>query len=62
MVEVLLLFVGYFSLSSHFEQSVSGGLITIRFFPLEICAAIIVCGVLVGGLGCLVSLKQFMRT
>jgi cell division transport system permease protein len=61
LLGLLVLFVGYLSLSSHFEQSVSGGLITIRFFPLEICAAIIVCGILVGGLGCLVSLKQFMR-
>lgn len=59
---LLVLFVGYLSLSSHFEQSVSGSLITIRFFPLEMCTAIIVGGILVGGLGCLVSLKQFMRT
>lgn len=61
LLGLLVLFVGYFSLSSHFEQSVSGSLITIRFFPPEMCAAIIVGGILVGGLGCLVSLKQFMR-
>ena len=61
LLGLLVLFVGYLSLSSHFEQSVSGSLITIRFFPIEICAAIIICGILVGGLGCLVSLKQFMR-
>ena len=61
LLGLLVLFVGYFSLSSHFEQSVSGNLITIRFFPPEMCAAIIVGGILVGGLGCLVSLKQFMR-
>ncbi|MGD9009668.1 MAG: permease-like cell division protein FtsX [Desulfobacteraceae bacterium] len=62
LLGLLVLFAGYLSLSSHVEQSVSGSLITIRFFPLEMCAAIIVGGILVGGLGCLVSLKQFMRT
>lgn len=62
LLGLLVLFAGYLSLSSHFEQSVSGSLITIRFFPPEMCAAIIVGGILVGGLGCLVSLKQFMRT
>jgi cell division transport system permease protein len=62
LLGLLVLFVGYLSLSSHFEQSVSDSLLTIRFFPIEICFAIIVCGIFVGGLGCLVSLKQFMRT
>jgi cell division transport system permease protein len=62
LLGLLVLFAGYLSLSSHVEQSVSGSLITIRFFPPEMCAAIIVGGILVGGLGCLVSLKQFMRT
>jgi cell division transport system permease protein len=62
LLGLLLLFGGYYWLSSHIEQSVSGSLIAVRFFPLDVCAAIIVCGVLVGGLGCLVSLKQFMRT
>lgn len=59
---LLVLFIGYFSLSSHFEQTVSGSLISIRFFSLQISAAIVLGGILVGGLGSLVSLKQFMRT
>lgn len=62
LLGLVILFIGYLSLSSHFEQSVSGSLITIRFFSLEICAAIVAGGILIGGLGCLVSLKQFMRS
>ncbi len=62
LLGLLVLFAGYLSLSSHVEHNVSGSFITIRFFPVEICAAFIVGGILVGGLGCLVSLKQFMRT
>ena len=62
LVGLMVLFIGYLSLSSHFEQTVSGSLISIRFFSLQISAAIVLGGILVGGLGSLVSLKQFMRT
>ena len=62
LVGLIVLFIGYISLSSHFEQTVSGSLISIRFFSVQISAAIVLGGVLVGGLGSLVSLKQFMRT
>jgi cell division transport system permease protein len=62
LVGLIVLFIGYLSLSSHFEQTVSGSLISIRFFSLQISAAIVLGGILVGGLGSLVSLKQFMRT
>jgi cell division transport system permease protein len=62
LVGLLVLFGGFYSLMTHFSQSVSGQLIVLRFFSLNDCAAIIFCGVLVGWLGCWVSLKQFMKT
>ena len=55
------LFGGYYALVFHFEQSLSGALITLRFFSLSTCLAIIVGGMAVGWLGCWVSLKQFMK-
>jgi cell division transport system permease protein len=62
LLGLLVLFVWYLTLSSHFEPGAAGGLPTIRFFSPEMCTAIIGGGILVGGLGCLVSLKQFMRS
>ncbi len=61
LVGLAILFGGYLSLTAHFEQSVSSELITIRFFSVAMCLAIILGGVSVGWLGCWVSLKQFMK-
>lgn len=61
LIGLLILFIGYLSLTTHFNQSVSNQLITIRFFRQDICAMIILGGVGVGWLGCWVSLKQFMK-
>jgi cell division transport system permease protein len=62
LIGLLILFIGYLSLTTHFNQSVSNQLITIRFFRQDICAMIILGGIGVGWLGCWVSLKQFMKT
>ncbi len=61
LIGLLILFGGYFSLTMHFNQNLSGQLITLRFFSPEICAAVILGGIMVGWLGCWVSLKQFMK-
>ena len=61
LIGLVVLFGGYYSLTSHFAQSVSSDLITIRFFSIATCAGIILGGVGVGWLGCWVSLKQFMK-
>ena len=61
LIGLLVLFGGYYSLSTHFNQSATSQLITLRFFSLSICADIIVVGIVVGWLGCWVSLKQFMK-
>jgi cell division transport system permease protein len=61
LVGLLVLLAGYYSLTTHFNQSASSQLIVLRFFSLGHCSAIICGGVLVGWLGCFVSLKQFMK-
>lgn len=57
-----LLYLGYFALSSRFDPSVSGGLLTLRFFSAGTCAAIVAGGTIIGWLGCWVSLKQFLKS
>jgi cell division transport system permease protein len=56
-----VLLIGYYSLTMHFGETMRDGLVTIRFFPPTTCLAIIVGGVLVGWLGCWISLKQFLK-
>jgi cell division transport system permease protein len=61
LMGLLALLAGYYSLTVHFNQSASSQLIALRFFSPGNCAAIICGGVVVGWLGCWVSLKQFMK-
>jgi cell division transport system permease protein len=61
LIGLLVLFGGYYSLTAHFNQSATSQLITLRFFSLSICADVILGGIVVGWLGCWVSLKQFMK-
>lgn len=61
LIGLLVLFGGYYSLTTHFTQTASVQLITLRFFSLNTCAAVIIGGIMVGWLGCWVSLKQFMK-
>ncbi len=56
-----VLLLGYMALTRHFEPTLAGGLLTLRFFSAGICAAIISGGIFVGWLGCWVSLKQFLK-
>jgi cell division transport system permease protein len=60
-VGLAVLLIGYYSLTMHFGETMRDGLVTIRFFPPTTCLAIIVGGVLVGWLGCWISLKQFLK-
>ena len=62
IVGLAVLFLGYVSLSSHFEHSLSGGTVNVRFFSAGACAAIAAVGVLIGWLGCWISLKQFLKS
>lgn len=61
LMGLLILLIGYLSLTAHFTQSVSSELISIRFFSYGLCAMIVMGGIGVGWLGCWVSLKQFMK-
>jgi cell division transport system permease protein len=56
------LYGGYFALISHFEQNIASGSMTLRFFSPGTCLSVFMGGILVGWLGCMVSLKQFMKT
>lgn len=56
-----MLYLGFASLSSHFGQDAMGGLVALRFFPIDACLAMVGGGVAIGWLGCWISLKQFMR-
>jgi cell division transport system permease protein len=62
MAGLAVLFLGYISLSSHFEPSLAGGMVSVRFFSAGACAAILAVGVLIGWIGCWISLKQFLKS
>ena len=56
------LYGAFSAIDSQFQQALSAEMVTIRFFSLDVCAAIIVCGMLTGLIGSFFSLKQFMNT
>lgn len=57
-----ILYAAFFVIGSHFQQSLSAEMVSIRFFPLGICALILCCGMGTGLLGSFFSIRQFMRT
>ena len=56
-----VLYLGYYSLLAHFGGNPEGGLLTVRFFSISFCLAIVLGGIFIGWMGSLVSLKQFMK-
>ncbi len=56
-----VLWGGYWALNAHFAENLSTGFVSLRFFSIGTCMAIVVGGILVGWLGCWISLKQFMK-
>ena len=61
LIGLTILLCGYYLLTAHFSQNVSGDLIRLRFFSPGISSGIVLGGILVGWLGSWVSLKQFMK-
>jgi cell division transport system permease protein len=61
LIGLAILFAAFSAIGSHFEQSLSAEMVSIRFFPMGICAIIIGGGMTTGLLGSFFSLKQFMR-
>jgi cell division transport system permease protein len=57
-----ILFAVFSALATRIEQSGLAGVITLRFLSLEQMAAIAVASMLVGWLGCYVSLKQVLKS
>lgn len=61
LIGLTILYAAFSAIGSHFQQSLSAEMVSIRFFPLPICAFIIGGGMTTGLLGSFFSLKQFMR-
>jgi cell division transport system permease protein len=61
LLGLLVLLAGYYAMAAHFQQSIGVGVLSLRFFSPGVCVAIVLGGVVVGWLGCLISLKQFMK-
>lgn len=56
-----ILFVVFFFISTNVKQGLFSGLFKFQFLPPGIILPIIICSMLVGWLGCYISLKQFMK-
>jgi cell division transport system permease protein len=54
-------FIGYLMVSSNMVYGFSTGFFQIRFYPLNITMGILFCSILVGWLGCFLSLNQFLK-
>lgn len=61
LIGLSVLLAGYYTLAVHFHQTGGISLVSLRFFSPVVCLAIVLGGILVGWLGCLISLKQFMK-
>ena len=55
------LYVSFQFLTSGMEQGLFSGFFQIRFVPIKILLSIIGCSMLVGWIGCYVSLKQYLK-
>ncbi len=55
------LFAVYFAISTQVQQGFGTGVFEVRFLPVSVYAGIIVGSILVGWLGCYLSLKQFLK-
>jgi len=62
VVGILTLLVTFGIITARFEAGFAIGLVEIQFLPLGHTLGIIVCSMLVGWLGCFLSLKQFLKT
>jgi cell division transport system permease protein len=57
-----VLWAGFWALSIHFADNLATGIVSLRFFSPGACLTFILGGIVVGWLGCWISLKQFMKT
>ena len=57
-----MLYLSFFLITANAEQQFLQGLFRLQFLPPEIMAAILLGSMLIGWLGCYISLKQFLKT
>jgi len=55
------LYLSYFFIASNVDQDLLPGLLRIKFLPLDLLIEILLGSMLVGWLGCYISLKQFLK-
>jgi cell division transport system permease protein len=55
------LFIVFTIISSNVTQDITTGMFQIRFLPSQVLGAIVISSMIVGWLGCFVSLKQFLK-
>ncbi|MDJ0782055.1 MAG: permease-like cell division protein FtsX [Desulfosarcinaceae bacterium] len=61
LLGLTILLALYSGISRQIQQSLYGALPTMSFFPWYWCIGILIAGMLVGALGCLVSMKQYLK-
>ena len=55
------LYLAYYLISTNIGQDYFGSGFNVQFFPFGICCLIVVASMLIGGIGCSLSLKQFLK-
>lgn len=58
---ILILFISYLVISSNIEQNFSSFMVEIRFLSADVVMGIIAYSIVVGWLGCFLSLRQFLK-
>ena len=61
LIGLVMLFISFFFLSANIEQGVSPGLFRLQFLSPATIGGILLGSMLVGWLGCYISLKQFLK-
>ncbi|NQT09674.1 MAG: ABC transporter permease [Desulfobacteraceae bacterium] len=61
IIGLAVLFAAFLYIATNVEYGLSSGLLHVRFFSLRLSGTIILCSMLVGWLGCFISLRQFLK-
>ena len=61
IIGLAALFATFIYISTNVEHGLSSDLLHVRFFSLRLSCTIMLCSMLVGWLGCFISLRQFLK-
>lgn len=61
IIGLAILFAAFLYIATNIEYGLSSSLLHIRFFSLRLFCTIMLCSMLVGWLGCFISLRQFLK-